>query len=236
MFYPVCLGNHIFLIMNTLIAIKGSKDGLRLVLDDQAHWPDILDALHDQLSRGIEFFQGAALTIDVGERPVSSADLHALLNLMHSHGLQPAALATNAPDARHASRNAGIATRPSRAAAVPATPAEPDDNTMIIRRTLRSGQEVRHWGLIIVLGDVNPGAEVIAGGAVVVWGRLRGRVHAGALGDREAFVCALEFSPALLRIADVLTRPPEDSGRGPELARIDNQHIVVELWESTSRG
>jgi septum site-determining protein MinC len=218
--------------MNTPIAIKGNKDGLRLVLDDTARWSDILDALHNQLVRGIEFFQGAALTIDVGERALAPAELNGLLNLMHSHGLQPAALATNAPDARHASRSAGIATRPSRAAA-PSTPSDPDDNnTLIVRRTLRSGQEIRHWGQIIVLGDVNPGAEVIAGGGVVVWGRLRGRVHAGALGDRDAFVCALEFSPALLRIADVLTRPPEDGGRGPELARIEEQHIVVQSWDN----
>ena len=222
--------------MNTPIAIKGSKDGLRLVLDDTARWGDILDALHDQLVRGIEFFQGAALTIDVGDRDVSPAELNALLNVMHSHGLQPAAFASNAPETRHASRSIGVATRPSRAAAPPSVTNDPAENgSLIVRRTLRSGQEVRHFGDIIILGDVNPGAEVIAGGSIVVWGRLRGRVHAGALGDRDAFVCALEFSPALLRIADVLTRPPEDYGRGPELAHIVEQHIVVELWEGNAR-
>jgi septum site-determining protein MinC len=223
--------------MNTPIAIKGSKDGLRLVLDDAARWPDILDALHDQLVRGIEFFQGAALTIDIGERELSPPELNALLTLMHNHGLQPAALATNAPNARHASRSAGIATRPSRAAAPASAQPDPEDNhTLIVQRTLRSGQVVRHHGEIIILGDVNPGAEVIAGGSVVVWGRLRGRVHAGALGDRAAFACALEFSPALLRIADLISRTPEDHVRGPELARIFDQHIEVELWEGHSRG
>ncbi len=222
--------------MNTPIAIKGSKDGLRLVLDDAARWTDILDALHAKLAQGVEFFQGAAITVDIGERELSPVELNELLSLMHSHGLQPAALATNAPQARNASRSAGIATRPSRPTPT-ATSSDPDDNhTLVVQRTLRSGQIVRHHGTIIVLGDVNPGAEVIAGGSILIWGRLRGRVHAGALGDREAFVGALEFSPALLRIADVITRPPEDYGRGPELARIFDQHIEVELWESHSRG
>lgn len=221
--------------MNTPIAIKGSKDGLRLVLDDTAAWPDILDALHTQLARGVEFFQGAALTIDLGERELSPVELNELLNLMHQHGLHPAALATNAPQARHASRSAGITTRPSRSASLTGD-ADPDEGTLVVRRTLRSGQVVRHHGTIIMIGDVNPGAELIAGGSVIVWGRLRGRVHAGALGDREAFVCALEFSPALLRIADVITRPPEDYGRGPELARLYDQQIEVELWEGHHRG
>ncbi|HEX7008861.1 MAG TPA: septum site-determining protein MinC, partial [Phycisphaeraceae bacterium] len=73
----------------------------------------------------------------------------------------------------------------------------------LVQRTLRSGQVVRHQGHLTVLGDVNPGAEVIAGGSVVVWGRVRGTVHAGALGDRSAQICALELAPTQLRIADL---------------------------------
>src|SRR5439155_16232339 len=87
---------------------------------------------------------------------------------------------------------------------------------VFVRRTIRSGQIVRHHGHVTVLGDLNAGGEVIAGGNVIVWGRLSGTVHAGALGDRNAVILALELAPTQLRIADLIARPPDrDSGRLP---------------------
>ena len=79
------------------------------------------------------------------------------------------------------------------------------ENAIFVQRTLRSGFKVSHHGHVIVLGDVNPGAEVIAGGSVIVWGRLRGVVHAGADGDENAVVCALEMMPTQLRIAGLVS-------------------------------
>ena len=83
------------------------------------------------------------------------------------------------------------------------------------------------------LGKVFPsaGGEVIAGGNVIVWGRLRGTVHAGALGDRSAVICALQLAPIQLRIADLIARTPEGNAESiPEVARIDDDHISVEAW------
>ena len=78
----------------------------------------------------------------------------------------------------------------------------------MIRRTLRSGRTVRSQGHVVVFGDVNPGAEIIAAGDVIVWGRLRGNVHAGANGDESAFVCALDMTPTQLRIAGYISISP----------------------------
>jgi len=105
---------------------------------------------------------------------------------------------------------------------------------ILTRRTLRSGQAVRHVGHVVIIGDVNPGTEVIAGGSVVVWGRLRGLVHAGALGDDNAIVCALLLAPTQLRIGNHIARPPEGEGRrpkSPEMALVRDGRIVVEAWE-----
>ena len=91
---------------------------------------------------------------------------------------------------------------------------------------------------MVVLGDVNPGAEVIAGGNVVVWGRLRGLVHAGSLGDAGAYVCALDLSPTQLRIADqIAVTPPARRQRSvePEQASIQEGQIVAELWTPRER-
>ncbi len=83
-----------------------------------------------------------------------------------------------------------------------------------------------------MIGDVNPGAEIIARGDVVVWGRLRGMVHAGAEGDESAVVCALDLSPTQLRIAGQIAVTPKRRGKPqPEMARISNGQVVAEPWD-----
>ncbi|WP_149026677.1 septum site-determining protein MinC [Desulforamulus ferrireducens] len=110
-----------------------------------------------------------------------------------------------------------------------------DDNTVLVQRTLRSGQSVSHDGNVVVLGDVNPGAEVVAAGNVVVMGALRGVVHAGARGDTNAVILAFRLRPTQLRIANHITRPPEEETSDPdypELARIKNGVVTIETFNS----
>ena len=80
-------------------------------------------------------------------------------------------------------------------------------STLYHRGTLRGGQTLHNLGNIIVIGDVNPGAELIASGDIVVFGSLRGVAHAGAQGDGAARVVALELSPTQLRIATKIAAP-----------------------------
>lgn len=107
---------------------------------------------------------------------------------------------------------------------------------LLVRRRVRSGQILRHPGHIVVLGDVNPGSQLIAGGDIIVWGKLQGSVHAGALGDASATICALEFAPTLIRIADA-TRPSRPGERKtkpakPEMALIEDQEIMIVGWQA----
>ncbi len=115
----------------------------------------------------------------------------------------------------------------------------------IYRGNLRSGQSIRHAGTVVVLGDVNPGAQVISGGDVLIWGRLRGTVHAGAMGDASAVVTALDFEPVQMRIARHIAMTPkgasnnpgywfwkrESSGK-PEVARVIDNQIIVDPWDA----
>ena len=107
-------------------------------------------------------------------------------------------------------------------------------SALFLRRTLRSGQSLQHDGPVCIIGDVNPGAEIIAGGDVIVWGSLRGVVHAGAGGDETAVVCALQLAPTLLRIGDIRARSPGYRPAGgvviPEIAQAVAGRIVVEPW------
>ncbi|TDO83476.1 septum site-determining protein MinC [Halanaerobium saccharolyticum] len=104
-------------------------------------------------------------------------------------------------------------------------------DAVIINRTLRSGQRVKHQANIVIVGDVNPGAEVIAGGDIIVFGRLRGVVHAGAGGSKDSQVAALKLDPTQLRIASLIARSPDDSDSSKlqaERAYIEDDQIVVE--------
>ena len=101
-------------------------------------------------------------------------------------------------------------------------------STLYHRGTLRGGQALHNLGNLVVIGDVNPGAELVASGDIVVFGALRGVAHAGAQGDRSARVIALELAPTQLRIATLIAT--SDAGvkpRGPEHASIADERIVV---------
>ncbi|HYZ17333.1 MAG TPA: septum site-determining protein MinC [Candidatus Acidoferrum sp.] len=100
-------------------------------------------------------------------------------------------------------------------------------STLYHRGTLRGGQALHNLGNLVVIGDVNPGAELVASGDIVVFGALRGVAHAGAQGDRTARVIALELTPTQLRIATVIATSDAGGTRGPEHASIIDDRIVV---------
>lgn len=88
---------------------------------------------------------------------------------------------------------------------------EKSQNLSIHQGTLRSGDHLETHGHLLVVGDVNPGGSVSADGDVYIWGRLRGRAHAGRNGDQSARIVALQLRPLQLRIADLVARGPEDT-------------------------
>jgi septum site-determining protein MinC len=223
--------------MNNLVSIKGGKDGLRMNLDETADWPAIMSALQVQLGQGGSFFAGARLIVDIGERLLDEQQLSEVLALMQQHGLQPDSLAATARESRNIARSAGLTARPATRRNTTAPTVSGEYEAILLCRTVRSGQVIRHHGHITLVGDVNPGAELIAGGNVIVWGRLRGLVHAGALGDRGSLIGALELQPTQLRIADLIARTPEGaSSRTPEIARVEADRIIVESWEGFRRS
>lgn len=110
--------------------------------------------------------------------------------------------------------------------------------TLYVEANLRSGQLIRYPGNVFVVGDVNPSAEIIAAGDITIWGTLRGIVHAGADGDKEAKVMAMDLSAGQVRIADKVAAFKEVKGKDkkkdgikvPELVKIENNDIIVKRY------
>jgi septum site-determining protein MinC len=101
-------------------------------------------------------------------------------------------------------------------------------STLYHRGTLRGGQTLHNLGNIVVIGDVNPGAELIASGDILVFGSLRGVAHAGAQGDSSARVVALELAPTQLRIATMIAASDADPVKpGPQHAYVLGDRIAI---------
>jgi len=101
---------------------------------------------------------------------------------------------------------------------------------LIVNKNLRSGQTVEHSGDVLILGDVNEGAEVVAAGNIVVMGALRGYAHAGAIGDDSSVVVAKKMIPQQLRIGHhiAIRGEDEEEPQEAEIAKVIDNKIILE--------
>ena len=219
---------------NNLVQIKGLRDGLLVTLGE-AGWEVLHAALLTQIDAKSDFFKGAKVALDVGKQELHVSEMTGLRDELSERGIILWAVISQSSLTETTAQNLGLATRLSKIrpdTPVPVQVSPTEDSAMWVKRTLRSGVRLEYEGNIVVMGDVNPGAEVVAGGSVIVWGRLRGVVHAGAKGDKEAVVCALDLSPTQLRIAaEIATTPERRSVAYPEMARLKDDHLVAEPWQ-----
>jgi septum site-determining protein MinC len=122
----------------------------------------------------------------------------------------------------------------------PSQPVQPLADPLYLQTTVRSGVEIRHPGTVVILGDLNPGGNIVAAGDILVWGRLRGIAHAGAQGNTQCLIAALQMEPTQLRIADYVARAPEPPPQFyPEVAYITPEGIRIARsadFSKTSRG
>lgn len=220
---------------NSLIQIKGLRDGLLVSLDD-APWEEQRAALIAQVDSQPSFFQGARLALDVATQVLKVNELVELRDQLSERGIALWAVISESPTTEKTAQLLGLATRISKPRPEESRKFSVEDlgeeTALFLSRTLRSGTRIEFAGHVVVLGDVNPGAEIVAQGNVMVWGRLRGMVHAGSNGNRAAMICALDLSPTQLRIADEVagSLKPRDLPR-PERARINEDgKLQAEFW------
>lgn len=222
------------------ISIKGVKNGILVTIDATEMWLTLTDELAKQIDAKRSFFEGAKISVDLGERPVPKHELMSLVALLERRGLRLWSVMSTSNTTVEAAHTLDLKTNVAntvpkhieRPQLPQLNPEEAGTDGVLVRRTLRSGRTVHSEGHVVIIGDVNPGAQIVAKGDVVIWGRLRGTVHAGSDGDESAVVCALDMYPTQLRIAGFIVTSPDDPGRQPqpEVARIRNNQIVVESW------
>ena len=217
------------------INIKGIREGLLVTLGE-GDWSEVNQSLLSHIDAQSDFLKGANITLEAGNHILKAADLGRLRDQLSERGINLRAVLSNSPTTERNAQALGLATRlskprPDRTMRHPDTTVG-GDQAILVQRTLRSGHILKYPGHVIVIGDVNPGAEIVAGGNVVVWGRLRGTVHAGAQGNKDAVVCALDLSPTQIRIAEQISiTPPQRRKPKPEIARLADGKVIAEPWK-----
>ena len=221
------------------VQIKGIREGLLITVRND-DWPEAKAALEEQFREQSEFLRGGRLILDVGNHVLRAAELGQLRDMLTDDGLALWAILSNSQVTQQNAQLLGLATRinkpkPERTIHTIET-ALTGEEAVLVRRTLRSGYSLQYFGHVVVIGDVNPGSEIVAGGDVVVWGRLRGMVHAGAEGNQDAVVCAMDLAPTQLRIADHIATTPKRHGKlQPEMARIVDGQVVAVPWQPKAK-
>ena len=210
------------------IKIKGENGGLILGFPEDMPFSEIMEELGRKLESGAGFFLRGTL-VRVPRDRFAKEELAEMQEFFRTHG-RICRLAKPEP----AESPAPVS---EKSPSVPAQSEEADtpelQRMLVVDKTLRGGQAVETEGSVIVFGNVNPGAQITAGGSVDIRGTCRGVVHAGAAGDSTAFIIADHLMPTQIRIANYVARPPdepEESGKA-ERAYVKDGQIVIEPIE-----
>lgn len=197
-----------------IINLKGIKGGIMVILRDDASFDEILKLIPQKLQEILDFLVVPGSRLAFSGRMVGGIDKIKLEQAVMKVAPEHISIEYQDDDPVMAVQQS-----------------IKNDKNQFYHGTLRSGQALRSSSNLVVVGDVNPGAELIAVGNVIVMGILRGIVHAGYNGDKEAIIVAAKMAPTQLRIADIITRPPDDEISDnwiPEIAYIKDGNIYID--------
>ncbi|MEH2219728.1 MAG: septum site-determining protein MinC [Nostoc sp.] len=235
---------------NTQVQLKSKEGRLLLILPPESQvsaselsWSDIWQQIRQRLNAGDRFrIANTPVHLMAQDRLVDARQLQELAEALSEVQLRLISVSTSRRQTAIAAVTSGYSVEQLQPITSlntePEATATPQADALYLETTVRSGVEIRHPGTVIILGDVNPGGIVIADGDIIIWGRLRGIAHAGAGGNRECLIMALQMEPTQLRIADAVARAPEKLPMqfSPEVAHIMPQGIRIARASDFSRN
>jgi len=223
------------------IYLKQDSEQMSLVLPSQAEvnsdlpWSETWQELKHLLKTKEQSWQvGTNVCLVAKDRLLDARQLQTIAETLDDVKLSLSTVSTNRRQTAVAAATSGYSVQ-QKAVVQPLleTPSDSEETIsalaepLYLQSTVRSGVEIRHPGTIIIFGDLNPGGKAIAAGDILVWGRLRGIAHAGAQGNAQCRITALQMEFTQLRIADAVARAPKLRPRRltPELAFMTTEGI-----------
>ena len=226
---------------NIQVQLKTEGERLLLILPTESqvspsefNWWEIWQQMKQRLNAGDRLRKpNTSVHLVAKDRLLDNRQLQDLAETLNTYQLQLKSVATSRRQTAIAACTLGYSVEQTQlhtslTSDIQPTPSALAD-ALYLQMTVRSGVEIRHPGTVVILGDINPSGIVIADGDILIWGRLRGVAHAGAGGNRESLIMALQMEPTQLRIADAVARAPEKtlSNFFPEIAYITPEGIRI---------
>ncbi len=209
--------------MENAVMIKGSAGGITVVLDGKSKFEDIKTAVAAKFKASASFLGKAKMAITFEGFELTEDQKTELLKVISENcELDVTACFETRKDMEQAGELKHVRDL-----------MKDPYLARFYKGNLRSGQSLDTENSIIILGDINPGASVISNGNIIVLGSIKGTAFAGAMGNKNAFIFALEMNPMQVRIADTIARAPDKPDRSqaalqPRIAFLENDTIYIE--------
>ena len=211
--------------MNNSVVIKGNKYGIVVQMDKNISFAELKTDLSEKFKSASKFFDKANMAISFEGRRLSESEEREVLKIISENSQLNIVCVIDNDEMKEKIFKKAVEDKLEELSA---------HTGQFYKGTLRSGQLLESESSIIILGDINPGGKVVAKGNVVVLGSLKGTVYAGANGNEDAFVVALEMAPIQIRIGDTIARCNETGTKikpispDPMIAFVEDENIYIE--------
>jgi septum site-determining protein MinC len=209
--------------MNNSVIIKGNKYGIIVVLNPDMPFEELKLVVAEKFKESSKFFENAKMAISFEGRKLSNEEQREILDIIGENtDMHIVCIMENDPEAEELFKKT-----------VEQKLLELSNNSgQFYKGILRSGASLEFETSVIIIGDVNHGARVVSKGNIIVLGSLKGNAFAGATGNTNSFVVALDMNPTQIRIADTIARAPDkpvkQEVKETKIAFLEDGNIYIE--------
>ncbi len=214
--------------MSQAVVIKSNKYGINLILDKNMPFQELLTAIKEKFLESEKFFKDAKMAISFEGRALTQEEEYQIIEtITENTSISIICIVDN--DESHADM-----VKQQIDAYYDSVAGREGE---FYRGTLRSGQVLESVSSVVIVGDVNPGAKIISQGNIIVLGALKGNAYAGAAGDSNCFIVALEMDPIQIQIGDILAKSPDNKKMKPRrLRRKEKNPVSAEAQIAVAKG
>ncbi|MCI8372315.1 MAG: septum site-determining protein MinC [Lachnospiraceae bacterium] len=220
--------------MSQSVVIKRNKYGMTVILDKEKEYDSLKKDVEEKFKQSAKFFNDAQVAVCFQGKELDQVQENELVQVITDNSELKVICIVDEDKERERLFKSAIDNK------------DTIDNVQggqFYKGTLRSGQLLESDASIIILGDVNRGAKVVAAGNIIVLGMLKGTVYAGANGNANAFVVALDMDPMQIRVAEVRARKADETSKKsrkrfslhkpssvvePQIAYVQEDNIYIE--------
>lgn len=209
--------------MSNSVVIKGNKYGIVVVLSPDKPFEELKDMIKEKFTESSKFFGNAKMAVSFEGRRLTNEEQKEILDIIGENtDMHIVCVMENDPDTEESFKKT-----------LDQKLLELSNNTgQFYKGILRSGASLEFETSVIIIGDVNRGARVVSKGNIIVLGSLKGTAYAGATGNPNSFVIALDMSPTQIRIGDIIARAPDEPVKEEvkevKIAFLEDGNIYIE--------